>query len=434
VVFEDNARLLRKPGASAERAQRALDAASSASWLLLGYGGADEETWSKEAAPIIEVPWSNGKPLAWGTQCYCLDKTARLRLISWLRGGVVGLLPAKGNHCRGFKPRPIDRLFVAPFVAEGSIFAAMPPVAYRAPMLRSLIHEQWDSRMCEALEKQLAFAGDTFDMLWLTEEERRAIIKRKSEGIWEHADGVVRIDWVPKPRRQNHKIVSTPTHRIQNSASSSSAAPALMQSENIGQLVYLQSGLQEETPRYPSLADCPKLLHAELRKDVQSFLLRGPDSPAVEVHLPPQPLLDSSKPIAPTATLQAAILVCPGGGYKDLAVHEAAPVLPWLAKLGVVAFVLRYRLPPKHPWPAALEDIRAALALMESPRARQEWNVDSTRLAILGFSAGAHLAAQVAAQRRMQQLSPCGDRLLCEQWFWCTLHWLMLMMSQLYPR
>mmetsp|Transcript_113293 Transcript_113293/g.353164 ORF Transcript_113293/g.353164 Transcript_113293/m.353164 type:complete len:99 (+) Transcript_113293:463-759(+) len=68
-------------------------------------------------------------------------------------------------------------------------------------MLRSLIHEQWDASMCEALERQLDLAGDRFEDLWLTEEERLTVARRRQEGIWEHGDGITREDWVRKPRK-----------------------------------------------------------------------------------------------------------------------------------------------------------------------------------------------------------------------------------------
>ena len=58
----------------------------------------------------------------------------------------------------------------------------------------------------------------------------------------------------------------------------------------------------------------------------------------------------------------------PGGGYRHLAPREGAPAARWLAaSLGVVAAVLRYRLPPRHGWPAPLEDAKAALAADPNP-------------------------------------------------------------------
>ena len=88
-----------------------------------------------------------------------------------------------------------------------------------------------------------------------------------------------------------------------------------------------------------------------------------------------------------------AILVLPGGGYAGQAGHEAEPVAEWLASLGIHAYVLRYRVAP-HRHPAPLEDAKAALLQI-----RGEGNglaVDRTRVGVLGFSAGGHLAATLS--------------------------------------
>lgn len=98
--------------------------------------------------------------------------------------------------------------------------------------------------------------------------------------------------------------------------------------------------------------------------------------------------------IRPQHANGSAVLVFPGGGYVVHAEHEAEPVAEWLAGLGFVAFVLRYRLHPNHKHPAALQD--AAQALRTVRAAAVEWNVDPQRIGVLGFSAGGHLAATLA--------------------------------------
>jgi acetyl esterase/lipase len=90
----------------------------------------------------------------------------------------------------------------------------------------------------------------------------------------------------------------------------------------------------------------------------------------------------------------AAMIVCPGGGYVMHADHEAEPVAQWLADLGIAAFVLRYRLTPKHFFPAMLDDLIEAIQ-----RVRQEsdrWGISPTRVGVLGFSAGGHLCSLLA--------------------------------------
>jgi acetyl esterase/lipase len=105
------------------------------------------------------------------------------------------------------------------------------------------------------------------------------------------------------------------------------------------------------------------------------------DKPTLTVYVP-----------APAKANGAAVVVCPGGGYRNLAVdHEGRQVAGWLNGLGVSAFVLKYRLGPRYRHPAPLQDAQRALRTVRS-RAR-EWNLDPHRLGIWGFSAGGHLAS-----------------------------------------
>ncbi len=103
------------------------------------------------------------------------------------------------------------------------------------------------------------------------------------------------------------------------------------------------------------------------------------------------PTLTTWLPPAGKAT-GASIVVCPGGGYGMLAVdHEGKQVAEWLNQLGVAAFVLKYRLGPRYQHPAMLQDAGRAIRTV---RARaSEWGLDPKCIAILGFSAGGHLAS-----------------------------------------
>ena len=85
-----------------------------------------------------------------------------------------------------------------------------------------------------------------------------------------------------------------------------------------------------------------------------------------------------------------AIVVCPGGGYRRHAAHEGEPVARWLNSLGIAAFVLEYRVAP-HRHPAPLQD--ATAAIREVRQRAADWRVDPAKVAILGFSAGGHVAA-----------------------------------------
>ena len=89
-----------------------------------------------------------------------------------------------------------------------------------------------------------------------------------------------------------------------------------------------------------------------------------------------------------------AILVLPGGGYAMCSDREADPVALAYLKAGYQAFILRYSTGKNKTWPNPLEDYEQAMALIEE-RA-EEWHLDSSRIAAVGFSAGGHLCACAA--------------------------------------
>src|SRR5215472_15737494 len=85
-----------------------------------------------------------------------------------------------------------------------------------------------------------------------------------------------------------------------------------------------------------------------------------------------------------------AVVVCPGGGYRNLAMdHEGDQVARWLNSLGVSAFVLKYRLGPKYHHPVELGDAQRAIRTVRAKAA--EYRVMPYRVGIMGFSAGGHL-------------------------------------------
>lgn len=86
-----------------------------------------------------------------------------------------------------------------------------------------------------------------------------------------------------------------------------------------------------------------------------------------------------------------AAIVCPGGAYARLAVEkEGTAVAQWLNSLGVSVFVLRYRL-KEYGHPAPLRDVLRAVRLVRSDAAK--WKIDPSRIGVVGFSAGGHLAS-----------------------------------------
>jgi len=104
------------------------------------------------------------------------------------------------------------------------------------------------------------------------------------------------------------------------------------------------------------------------------------DIPAVTVFLPRT--MTANTP---------AVIVCPGGGYVNLATnHEGRQVASYLNSLGIAAFVLRSRLGPRYHHPIELGDAQRAIRTVRAHAA--EWRLDPARIGIMGFSAGGHLA------------------------------------------
>lgn len=123
--------------------------------------------------------------------------------------------------------------------------------------------------------------------------------------------------------------------------------------------------------------------------DTGEHVVSGVHQPNLTVYLP-----------APGTANGAAVIVCPGGGHRELWVdHEGHAVARWLAGRGIAAFVLKYRL-AREPGSTyrveveALADAQRALRLVRT-RAT-EWQIDPARVGVLGFSAGGEVAGLVS--------------------------------------
>lgn len=107
--------------------------------------------------------------------------------------------------------------------------------------------------------------------------------------------------------------------------------------------------------------------------------------PTLTVFLPPKKIANG-----------AAVIICPGGGYGSLVIkREGYDVAEAFAKMGVAAFVLKYRLPDssimKDRATGPLQDAQQAIKMIREKAIA--FNVDKNKIGIMGFSAGGHLAA-----------------------------------------
>lgn len=139
-----------------------------------------------------------------------------------------------------------------------------------------------------------------------------------------------------------------------------------------------------------------------------------------------KPLVRLGNVSVPTLTLYppkgvtntgAAVVVFPGGGYNILAIDlEGTEVCDWLNSDGITCVLLKYRVPNSGPYPksaAALQDAQRAMGLVRLHAA--EWHIDPNRIGVLGFSAGAHLAAALSTHFDQRLYDPIdgADQLSC---------------------
>jgi acetyl esterase/lipase len=119
------------------------------------------------------------------------------------------------------------------------------------------------------------------------------------------------------------------------------------------------------------------------------------------------PSLQIFLPRVPNAAA-ASIIICPGGGYSVLAIdHEGIDVAKTFNKMGIAAFVLKYRIPDSscmdHRENVPLMDAQQALKIVRENAVK--WKIDPTKIGIMGFSAGGHLASSLATHFNEQLIN-----------------------------
>ena len=103
--------------------------------------------------------------------------------------------------------------------------------------------------------------------------------------------------------------------------------------------------------------------------------------------------------LADTDQPHGAVLVCPGGGYRMLATgHEGHDMLAAFNEAGFDAAMLRYRLGPDHRHPDMIHDAMRGMRMFRRALDRAG---RPSKCAVLGFSAGGHLAATLTVHPRL---------------------------------
>jgi acetyl esterase/lipase len=110
----------------------------------------------------------------------------------------------------------------------------------------------------------------------------------------------------------------------------------------------------------------------------------------------------------------AAVIICPGGGYWNLAWDlEGEEVAAWFNQAGLTAAILKYRVPRRagqpeaRPAPGPLLDAQRAVSLLRSRATGL--GIDPERIGVMGFSAGGHLALSTATHFDQRAYNPVDE-------------------------
>jgi acetyl esterase/lipase len=124
-------------------------------------------------------------------------------------------------------------------------------------------------------------------------------------------------------------------------------------------------------------------------EEAKDYWVKNINNPSITVLFPPAAIANGT-----------AVLICPGGGFRLLVFKsEGLDPAKYFNKLGITAIILKYRLPREPNSPYSLdkqpqEDAYRAMRLVRSHA--KEWKIDTSRLGMLGFSAGGEVVDAIA--------------------------------------
>ncbi len=143
---------------------------------------------------------------------------------------------------------------------------------------------------------------------------------------------------------------------------------------------------QQQIPLYSNgVPNSKKTPSTYIEKVDQTDWITGVSIPTITPYLPGKGKVNGT-----------AIIIFPGGGYAGLASgHEGRGIAQEFNKIGVTAFVVKYRLPSDsimlNKTIGPLQDAQRAIQLVRERAA--EWGINPRKIGIIGFSAGGHLAS-----------------------------------------
>ncbi len=122
-------------------------------------------------------------------------------------------------------------------------------------------------------------------------------------------------------------------------------------------------------------------------KDIYPFLGENGANPTLETYLP-----YNMTEMHRENQKRPCMIVCPGGGYGKCSQREAEPIALRYLQAGYNVFLLTYSLGSQNiHFPTQITEVAAVMERIYQNA--EEWNCDTEKVAIIGFSAGGHLAA-----------------------------------------
>ena len=143
-----------------------------------------------------------------------------------------------------------------------------------------------------------------------------------------------------------------------------------------------------------------------------SLLAQNGCDPQLTVYLP-----DNMTNMGRSDQKHPCLLICPGGGYRGVSQREGEPIAFHFLPQGYNVFILWYSVSPNR-FPTQLREVAAAMELIYENA--EAWHCDTEKIAIMGFSAGGHLAAHYSnaynwpeVREMFPESKPVNASLLC---------------------
>ena len=142
-----------------------------------------------------------------------------------------------------------------------------------------------------------------------------------------------------------------------------------------------------------------------------ALLAQVPDSVVVEKDVEYSSVgssqtMDILRPRASSDKPRPAVLLVHGGGFRAGNKQGYLPLAMKLAERGYVAATVDYRLAPQYPFPAAVEDVKAAVRFLRGNAAK--YSIDANHIGALGGSAGGHLVLMLGLTAGVAEFEGSG--------------------------